>query len=186
MSALSEPGPYPLADDHWPFTMPVAEVTLASMLPCWLCMGYSVSLTSNPCEACDGRAAVLPGGAVLFDCAARWSARSHDLAIVNVVARLRSPWRGQGGWRTEGCNGGEEPGTTQASREARATGVHSLHRAAEEAVCAALAAQGLAHRSIVWQSAFEWPATWGVSHRAMNVREALLMGMDLPPESVRL
>ena len=189
--SLSEPGPYPLADDHWPLTLPVAEVTLASMHPCWRCMGHGITARNEgPCKACDGRAAILPGGVVLFDCAARWHAqyaslRGNDLAIVSAVARLRSPWRGQGGWYTEQAPEGEELGTTRASREARATGVHSLRRAAEDAVCTALAAQGIAHRSIVWQSAFEWPATWGVSHFAMNVREALLMGLDLPPESVR-
>ena len=188
---LSEPAPFPFPADRWPLTLPVAEVTLATVHPCWLCLGHGTSRKGGPCEACDGRAAILPGGVVLFDCAAEWDAQAHrgpDIAIVSVVARLRSPWRGLSGWWTSGKSSGEaENGTPRAEREARATGVNSLRVAAEDAVCEALRkAEGLAHRSIVWQSAFEWPATWGVSHRAMNVREALLMGMDLPPKSVRL
>lgn len=190
MNKLSEPGPYPIADDHWPLTLPVAEVTLASIHVCYRCGGHELSRRGGPCEACDGRGAILPGGTVLFDCAARWDEQKSmgpDLAIVSVIARLRSPWRGLGGWWTEGTRDGEaENGTSRAEKEARATGVNSLRNAAEDAVCEALRySRGLLHRSIVWQGPFEWPATWGVSHRAMNVREELLMAMDLPRKSLR-
>jgi hypothetical protein len=95
--------PYPIAQAG-EITLPVAEVTLATMYVCHSCMGYRFDVESAknnpgvglvPCTRCGNRGAVLPGETMFVDVAAshswEYGEPKLDLGRICCTARLRSP-----------------------------------------------------------------------------------------------